>query len=377
MRIGLNATCFDDRASGAKQRFLGIYGALISAHPEIDFVIYEPADCRVAQWFEGAANVFACPTPVPSKGQLRKAVAGAMFWRHRLRADRLDLFETFNLPMVVAPDCPTLLTIHDIRYVQEDVAPIKRLANSIVLRRALAGAARVVAVSETIRSEILHFCPGSQVTTVYNGVDPARFDDPGAAAIAAVRALFDLPAHFALSVGHIEPRKNYGTAVAAFAELARRGSELSLVIVGRDSGECAQIQLEIARQGVVDRVRILGDVNDAALQCLYQTCELVLLPSLYEGFGLALLEAMAASRPLVLSDIAVFRELTEGQGCYFTPTDGIACAGRIEALRSDPGLSAALVAYGDRRVADFAFPTLAEEVYALYLKLASPGVLAL
>ena len=107
MRVGLNAICFDDRPSGAKQRFLGIYGALISAHPEIDFVIYEPADCRVAQWFAGAANVVARPTPVPSSGQLRKAVAGARFWRHRLRADRLDLFETFNLPMVVAPDCPT------------------------------------------------------------------------------------------------------------------------------------------------------------------------------------------------------------------------------------------------------------------------------
>ena len=76
MRIGLNATCFNDRPSGANQRFLGIYGALVRRRPDIEFVVYEPADQRIADWFGGAPNVVARPTPIPSVGRFARLRAG-------------------------------------------------------------------------------------------------------------------------------------------------------------------------------------------------------------------------------------------------------------------------------------------------------------
>src|SRR5687767_740598 len=97
LRVGLNATRFNDRPSGAKQRFVGIYGALIRQNPDTEFLIYEPVDCHVASWFEGAANVIARRTPIPSVGRLEAMLKGTAFWRSTIKGDRLDIFETFNL----------------------------------------------------------------------------------------------------------------------------------------------------------------------------------------------------------------------------------------------------------------------------------------
>src|SRR5579872_4047421 len=120
LRIGLNATCFSDRPSGARQRFVGLYGEVIRRRPHDEFIIYEPADCRVASWFGDAANVVARVTPLPSTARARRPLAGISYWRNELRATSLDLFEMFNLPLVKAPDCPTLLTIHDLRRLKSD-----------------------------------------------------------------------------------------------------------------------------------------------------------------------------------------------------------------------------------------------------------------
>ena len=77
MRIGLNATAFNDRPSGARQRFVGIYGALIRQRPDWEFIIYEPTDCRVTEWFDGAPNVVARSTPIASSDTCVKATTSA------------------------------------------------------------------------------------------------------------------------------------------------------------------------------------------------------------------------------------------------------------------------------------------------------------
>jgi hypothetical protein len=80
MKVGLNATCLNARPSGAKQRFEGIYGALFRRLPEVEFVIYEPRDCKIADWFKGQLNVTGCPTPIPSTGQWGKLAAALGYW---------------------------------------------------------------------------------------------------------------------------------------------------------------------------------------------------------------------------------------------------------------------------------------------------------
>lgn len=366
MRVGLNATCFNERPSGAKQRFRGIYRALIERCRDIEFVVYEPRDCRVGEWFAGAANVSVRRTPLPSSGRFRRAFGGLAYWRWALSRDRLDLFETFHLPLVKAPHCPTILTVHDARPVRREVPLVKRVLYGRVLRQALRSADHVITVSETMKEEIAGIEPAAAVTSIYNGIDPAPFQSASAAAAEAMRVRYDLPQDFILTVGHLEARKNYLGLLRAVAELRRAGKAISLVIVGNDGGERAEIRREILRLGLTDQVRMLEGVSDQELQSLYALCTLVAFPSFYEGFGIPVLEAMAARRPLVLSDTPVFRELTESRGAYFCPEDSAAIAAALARVLDSPQRQQELIAYGVERIRAFEFAKLAGEVEQLY-----------
>ncbi|MGI4730527.1 MAG: glycosyltransferase family 4 protein [Janthinobacterium lividum] len=364
MRVGLNATCFDFRPSGANQRFFNIYGALIRQRTDIEFLVYEPADVPVATRFGGAPNVVAIPTPLPSVGRLARVRAGLGFWRKRLRVDRLDLFEAFHLPLVVAPDCPTLFTIHDLRPLLPGQSWASRRLAAAVTRHAFARAARVITVSDVMKREILSFRPATRVTTVHNGVDTTAFepwsgDGPGA----------DMPARFALTVGHLELRKNLTLLVDAIAELKVRGLERSLVICGNDAGDQARIGARIAERGVGDLVRIVNGASDSAVRALYAACRLLVFPSRYEGFGIPLLEAMAAGRPIAASDLPVFREIMDGEGAFFSADDPAGAADAIERMWSDEAERARMVAFGHQRVRAFDFARLAREISAIYAEL--------
>lgn len=361
MRIGLNATCFNDRPSGANQRFAGIYGALIAHRPDVEFIIYEPVDCQVSRWFGEAPNVVARPTTMPSAHRLGRLIKGMGFWRRALAEDRLDLFETFHLPLVRAARCPTILTVHDARPVLEEVNSAKRAINRRILHRDLRDADHVITVSETMKAELLEISPAAAITSIYNGIDPAALR-LGSAFAADVQARLDLPARFILAVGHLESRKNYPRLIEAVARLRRWDEHIGLVIVGNDSGEGAALRRQISALGLQREARLLSGVSRQDLAEIYALSAVVAFPSSYEGFGIPILEAMVAERPVVLSDIPVFRELTQNRGCYFPANDDAAMASGIAALLKDEQRQRELVDYGKGRVRDFSFARLAAEV---------------
>ena len=175
MRIGLNATCFNDRPSGARQRFVGIYGALIRALPDWEFLIYEPVDCTVAGWFADAPNVRTIITPLRSTSRLQRSVRGFGYWRSRLKQDRLDLFETFHLPLLRAANCPTIVTIHDVRSTVPGTGVKVRALGMAVTRHALRAADRIITVSDVVKRELLAIESHAEISTIYNGIDADAF----------------------------------------------------------------------------------------------------------------------------------------------------------------------------------------------------------
>lgn len=370
MRIGLNASCFNERPSGANQRFRHLYGALIRQNPDWRFVIYEPRDARIAAWFGDCPNVEARPTPLPSEGRLARLWAGRGYWQQALHRDRLDLFEAFHLPAVIAPDCPTLLTIHDLRPVRGNAALPGRLIARAVLHRALGQAACTLAVSDTIAAELRQFHSGLRVERLYNGVIPADFAAPPPAAIAAARAAWQLPDAFMLAVGHIERRKNLVQLVDAVAALRARGLARPLVIVGNPGGAERELAAAIAAQDLVGLVRVLSGVGHADLLAMYHACRLLVFPSAYEGFGIPLVEAIAAGRPIAASDTAVFRELADGAAQFFPLGDAAAAADAFEAVWSEPQLADRLVKAGRALLPRYDFTALAQQLGALYRSVA-------
>lgn len=369
MRVGLNFTCLNDRPSGAKQRVLGIYGKLFNHLPEVEFVIFEPSDCQVSGWFAGQANLTARVTPVPSKGRLVKYQAGLGYWRRALAGESLDLYEAMHLPLVRPAAAQTVLTIHDLRGLYAHNNIIQRALYASVLRHALRQANHVVAVSAAIRTEILAFYPHTPVSVVPNGLDTTVFESVTKVDCEAFLIKHKLPRDFVLAVGHFERRKNYPRLIEAIALLRQRGCDYPLVIVGNDSGEGVTLAKQIAGLNLSGRVTLLTGLSDHEVRCAYLMCGLFVFPSSYEGFGIPILEAMAAKRPMALSNLPVFEEITEGESLYFPHDDVEAMADAIETGLSCNETRMNIVDYGAQRVTRFSFNRLAEEMVGVYKQL--------
>jgi len=369
LKIGLNATCFNDRPSGAKQRFIGIYAELVKRLPETEFVVYEPLDCRAGNWFDGAANVSVKRTPLTSTGRIRRFVDGLRYWGNALSKEQFDLFEVANLPLVRAPTGSTVLTIHDIRGMRPESEIFERAAYKVFFERSLKAADHVITVSEAARDEILRIYPDVPISVIYNGLDAKLYDDVAEINITEVRLKYQLPEEFVLAVGHLEKRKNYLRLVEAIARLRDRGQSCSLVIVGNNSGERQAIQDRIESENLSGYVKLLSGLSDLEVRCVYKLCKLFVFPSSYEGFGIPILEAMAAQRPMVLSDIPVFREITQDKGVYFPHDDVELMATAIEKVLSSNSECERLVEYGNQRVQDFSFPILAAQMERFYRSL--------
>lgn len=370
MKIGLNATCLNDRPSGASQRFAGIYGELVRRLPDAEFVVYEPADCRVGSWFDGAPNVSARQTPLPSDNRARKFIGGFRYWRSILSREGFDLFEGFNLPLVKAPTGRSLLTIHDVRGLDPENGTLERAVFRRVLGKSLRAADHVITVSDAMKEEILSFYPGIRISVIYNGIDAREFDRISDSELLAVRRKFALPENFILAVGHFEKRKNYLRLVDAIERLRDRNRTCSLLIVGNDSGGRKAIEERVESAKLSGHVKLLSGLSDLEVRCAYKLCSLFVFPSSYEGFGIPILEAMAARRPMVLSDIPVFREITQDKSVYFPPHDVGSMASAIENVLSSSGERARLVEYGNERIQAFSFHNLAAQLERLYRLLA-------
>lgn len=208
-----------------------------------------------------------------------------------------------------------------------------------------------------------------RVHVVPIGVDAELFRRPPPGVGEAMRGRFGLADRpFVLFVGTVEPRKNVPTLLQAFERLQRSGrvsDGLRLVVAG-PRGWRGDAALRTAERLGLRDVVFTGPVSDAELVGLYSEASLFVFPSLYEGFGLPALEAMACAVPVVASDIPVLREVLGDAARFAPPTDAEALAAAMERVLTDEGERAMLVARGRRRVARFTWDETARGTFAVY-----------
>jgi glycosyltransferase involved in cell wall biosynthesis len=366
MRIGLNATCFNERPSGAKQRFLGLYTPVINAMVDTEFVIYAAAGVDLHSCFEGLENVSIRQTAIRNEGRWGRLINGLNYWPQALSRDHLDIFEGFHLPVVVNPTGQTLLTIHDIRGLNPHTKYFERQIYSAVLNHSISRANTIITVSDSMKRELNSIFPDASVLRIYNGIDIKMFDEIGKERAMLYVRENGIPNDFLLAIGHFEERKNYSRLIDAIGLLNDRGFSIPLVIAGNDSGQYKELQHKVDKLGLQSQIKLLQNLNDNEIGLLYKACRLFIFPSSYEGFGIPLIEAMAAKKAFLSSNISVFRELSENEGYYFPFDDIEAMAEGIEMLSGSDDEQQRLISYGQRRVPDFSFEILSKELISLY-----------
>src|SRR5215469_12013345 len=237
--------------------------------------------------------------------------------------------------------CPVVVTLHDCT-IESDV----RFAGSwhrqaqltLATRAAIRRATAITAPSEASLADIRqHYPSAPNPTLVPNGVDMSQFTAVAADSVAAARKLYGLPDQFILAIGAHRPHKNHEVLVRALAELP---AHVSLVIVGYiDPSFHQPLPGLIAQLGMQSRVLLVPDVADPWLPAVYRAASVFAFPSLAEGFGMPVLEAMASGVPVVASDIPPIAEVTGSAAALVPPTNVAAWTSAIAAILADPVLA--------------------------------------
>jgi glycosyltransferase involved in cell wall biosynthesis len=270
---------------------------------------------------------------------------------------------------------PIVTTVHDLSFVvmPEHHTQLNRANLSWIAPRAVRHATRVIADSRATASEIhTHYGAGDdKVRVVYPGCDLARFRPQPAANAAPTLTRLAVRAPYVLFVGTWEPRKNLQLLLEAFAVLVAEGLPHTLLLVGGAGWKHEAAERRMHELGVEARVQRLGHVNDDNLPDLYRAASVFVYPSLYEGFGLPPLEAMACGVPVVTSDAASVREVVGDAALTVPARDAAALAAALRAVLSSEEVRNRLAAEGPRRAATFTWERTARETAAVYAEAVS------
>jgi len=289
-----------------------------------------------------------------------------------LKRHDIDVYHSTYYLMPYRPVVPTVLTVYDLipALFPSSVGLRARLFFRLTHRLALGASTVVIAISRTTGQALAtHYrLPPEKIQVIHLGV-AERFKPASTEAIQTVRTKYGLPSDFALYVGINKPHKNLERLVRSWQKAFRDTSRL-LIIAGPWDSRYDDVRRLLQRPEVQSNVRLIGPVNDADLPILYSAARLFVFPSLYEGFGLPVLESMACGTPVACSDIPALREVAGNAAVYFDPEDVDSIGLVLSELDADDSSQEKLREAGLCRAATFTWDAAAAATLEVYRKTA-------
>lgn len=297
-----------------------------------------------------------------------------------LRREGVSLFHAphYVLPPLVT--CPSVVTIHDCIHLMFP----QYLPNRFALRYARTSiamaarrATRVMTVSETSKRDIIRFfgTDPNKIDVIFNAYDERFGDQPSEEEISRVRERYQLQDEFILYAGNVKPHKNLERLIEAFHLVRQRGLDhVKLVMIGDDISKYAALRRAVHHHQLHKYVRFLGYLPEGTLAAMYRLASVFVFPSLYEGFGLPPLEAMASGTPVVTSNLSSLPEVTGDAAVLVDPYDPSAIADGICRVLSNPRLAEEMRAKGLARAHQFSWETSVRRVREIYGEVGAAGV---
>ena len=364
MRVAFDAHMVGERESGNETYAVNLLRALaddpagntyqvLTPYPDrLRAILALPPSATVVR-VRPAASLLRIPFGIP------QAVR-----RHRSEV----LHVTYVAPPVVS--CPTVVSVHDLSYLAypQSVSPRTRLILTVLVRASVRRAACVIAISAFTRQDLVtrYGIAAEKISVIHLAAGPAFgvLDDAG-----RQRLPEGVSEPYVLAVGNLEPRKNLARLIEAFAAVAfEPGVSAKLVLVGKSKGQEAPLARLVEQHGLRERVVFTGFVEEDQLVLLYNRAALFIYPSLYEGFGLPPLEAMACGCPVVASNVTAIPEVLGDAALLVDPTSTRALAEAMRQVLLGNELARDLRARGLRQVARYSWAQAAQqtrEVYAI------------
>ena len=294
--------------------------------------------------------------------------------------ERVDLFHAPHYVVSPFTTCPYVVTIHDCIHLRFPQYLPNRAAHHyarVMMRMSARRARRVLTVSQASKDDILYYLkvPAAKVEVIYNALDERLAVVPTPDDVDRVRQRFLLTSPFILYAGNIKPHKNVDRLIEAYSMMRQRGiQDVKLLIIGDEISKYPNLRRLVHRFQLHQQVRFLGFVPDATLAVLYRLAAVFVFPSLYEGFGLPPLEAMAAGTPVITSNVSSLPEVVGDAALLIDPMDAGAIADAMARVLEQPELRADLIRRGHERLKAFSWERSVARIRDVYAELARPAV---
>ncbi len=385
LHIGIDYTAAIVQGGGIGRFTRELVRALIDADGQYRFHLFsakQPQLFTVSDPIPNAQNVSYHESPLSERWLYR------IWYRLRLPmpvqwvTGSLDLFHSpdFVLPPL-SGNIPSLLTVHDLSFVHfPETFPSRLVAylNSVV-PWSINRATHILADSVSTKNDLIDIwrIAADKITVLYGGVDDKFQRVADQEQISAVRARYEIGEEpYIFTVGTLQPRKNFQMLIRAFAPVALNWPH-NLIIAGGKGWMYEEMMAEVERQKMAGRVKFIGFVDDADLPTLYSDATLFVFPSLYEGFGLPLLEAMACGVPVVTSNSSSLPEVVTGEeksAIQLPPKEDSVWTKTIHELLNDPERRTSMVRSGLKQASRFSWSKAASQLLNLYQQLTNQDI---
>lgn len=374
MLIGYEASALLGCKSGVGYYAENLLAGMMRVAPQHDYVLFSNHDMAGAWKALGGERLYRGRYFSMRLAWMQGVLPGT------LRRVRPDVCHFPNYLAPLATRCPSVVTLHDMtlfvtpRFHHWKKLVLDRTLIPLVARRAHA----IVTVSKSAGDDIVRLLgvPSGKVHVIMNGVSPAFHPVTDKAQLDVVRTRYGLDGPYVLYVGTIEPRKNLARLINAFRVLKKRGLPHKLVLVGQPGWHCASIYAEVEKHNLGNDVIFTGYVPFEDLPALYSGASAMAFPSLYEGFGLPVLEAMSCGTPVVTSHSSSLAEVADGAALLVDPLSGAQIADALYRVCSDSDLAGELSEKGRARATLFTWENAARATLDVYEGLAAHRVVA-
>lgn len=367
MHIGIDAHAIGAQQGGNETYIRNLIVALAELDQTHQYTLYFSAAQAAEVWRNRYANfaVRLLPPPTPL---VRVPLALALELRRRP-------VDVLHVQYTAPPFCPApvVTTIHDLAFehLPETFTRRGKAQLRLTVRRTARQAAHILTVSEFSRQDILktYGIPPDKVTVTHNGCEAQFTPHPTSEREAeTIKQKFGITRDYLLAVGSLQPRKNLVRLLRAYAQLREQqpGFQLQLVIVGRQLWLYQEILREIRQQNFAADVIVTGYADDEDLPALYRSAVALVYPSLFEGFGLPPLEAMACGTPVITSDSSSLPEVVGDAGILVNPYDEGELAQAMWRITNDAARRAQLRQAGLQQAQRFTWAAAAAKTWAVY-----------
>ena len=368
MRIGINASKIYDVHTGVGRYTSNLSRSILKTSSKNDYYLYTPGRVGKTARSNIEGTDFEKPAVSIQNNTLR------ILWEQMVlpmysRKDRLDLFHyTDHALSLLFRKCPIIITVHDIAYLRLPnlLNTSRKVYKKNILQISIRKAKIIIADSYATKEDIIEYfgIREEKIRVIHLGVE-SRFRPINN--VEDFRLKNNLPSKMILNVGTLEPRKNVVSLIKAFRKLREMGFEdVKLVIAGNKGWLYQEIFKEVGQSGLKQEILFLGVVRDKDLPLLYNCADIFVYPSLYEGFGLPPLEAMACGVPVITSNTSSLPEVIGDAGIMVDPTDINSLCESMYILLKDKELWNRMRNMGLERSKLFSWDNTAEKILKVY-----------